>query len=864
MSFPRRRYLLVLAFLVFCFVPTEGQQNSHLGLRIIVVGSEPEAQQILERLRKSEDFAALAKEKSTDSTAEDGGYMGAPDPASLRHELRDAIAGVKSGEVSGIIKVSSGYAILKVLSEDPAGQTKTPAQILPLAARGNVRYSANVGGAPEADAAFQAYPKPEGWEQDLRAICQARQESLTKNTERLESFVSSGGQTPNGQPVDLMQVRYVLGQLLAYQGKMDKVVALWEDTYRIVAAQMPQGTDQLEEALGAAYLHKSEMDNDVYRKPGERCIFPPRQSARFTKTADSEKAIQYFSKYLTKHPDDLEVKWLLNLAYMTLGQYPAGVPAKYLIAPSNFASKENIGRFRDVAPAAGLDLFSMAGGVIVDDFDNDGRLDVVTSSYNVCEHMHLFHNNGDGTFADRTAQAGLMDQLGGLNLIQTDYNNDGCVDILVMRGGWQWPMRRSLLRNNCNGTFTDVTRESGLAEPLAASQTAVWADIDNDGFLDLFVGNEKGPSQIFRNKGDGTFEDISPSSGVDRSAFSKGVVAADYDNDGYPDLYVSNLNGANFLYHNNHDRTFNEVGEAAGVQAPYTSFPAWFFDYDNDGWPDIFVPSYYMSMEEVARSFTGAPLNAETAKLYHNLGNGTFKDVTAEVGLAKVYMPMGVNFGDVDNDGFLDIYLGNGNPSYISIVPHVLLCNKEGKSFVDVTAASGTGDLHKGHGVAFADIDRDGDEDILTVIGGAIAGDAHAFRLFENPGNGNDWINLKLVGVKTNRAAIGARIKVTVENQGHASRSIYRTVGSGGSFGASPLEQHVGLGKAAQIKEIEIWWPTSNTRQTFSTVGKNQFLEIKEFASDYTKLTRKPFRLGGAVKALVAPHSRAGSTTAKH
>jgi hypothetical protein len=151
--------------------------------------------------------------------------------------------------------------------------------------------------------------------------------------------------------------------------------------------------------------------------------------------------------------------------------------------------------------------------------------------------------------------------------------------------------------------------------------------------------------------------------------------------------------------------------------------------------------------------------------------------------------------------------------------------------------------------VAFADIERNGNEDLLAEIGGAVPGDSHAFRLFQNPGNGNDWINLKLVGVKSNRSAIGARIKVTVENEGpnrsNTTRSIYRTVGSGGSFGASPLEQHIGLGKTARILNIEVWWPTSNTRQKFSNVAKNQFLEIKEFAATYIKLERKSFRIGG-------------------
>ena len=603
---------------------------------------------------------------------------------------------------------------------------------------------------------------------------------------------------------------------------------------------------QMQEILGTAYLHKSEMENDVYREPGDRCIFPPGKSVSYKETADSEKAIQYFTKYLEQKPDDVEVKWLLNLAYMTLGKYPAGVPAKYLISPSAFQSKETIGRFVDVAPAAGLDKFSMAGGTIVDDFDNDGLLDVVTSSYYHCEPLHFFHNNGDGTFTDRAAQAGLGNQLGGLNIIQADYDNNGCMDILVPRGAWQFPLRLSLLRNNCDGTFTDVTRESGLGSFFAASQAVVWLDIDNDGFLDLFVGNEQGPSYLFHNRGDGIFEDISHSAGVDRVAVTKGVAAADYDNDGYTDLYVSNLTGNNFLYHNNHDGTFTEVAQQAGVQQPLTSFAAWFFDYDNDGWPDLFVTSYYMSVEETVRTYLGLPHNAETLKLYRNLGSGKFQDVTKQVGLDRVYAPMGSNFGDVDNDGFLDIYLGTGLPTYAALVPNVLLRNHDGKYFVDVTASSGTGELHKGHGVAFADIDNDGDEDLFAEIGGAAPGDAHTFRLFENPGNGNDWLSLHLIGVKTNRAAIGARIKVTVENQGQGTRSIYRTVSSGGSFGASPLQQHIGLGKSARILNLEIWWPTSNTRQNFTNVGKNQFLEIKEFAKDYAHLERKPYRLGGA------------------
>ena len=206
---------------------------------------------------------------------------------------------------------------------------------------------------------------------------------------------------------------------------------------------------------------------------------------------------------------------------------------------------------------------------------------------------------------------------------------------------------------------------------------------------------------------------------MDRTAFTKGVTAADYDNDGWPDLYTSNSGGRNFLYRNNRNGTFTELSRAAGVPGPGRGFATWFFDYDNDGWEDLFVASYFISVEESVRTYMGLPNNANTLKLYRNRGDGGFDDVTRRAALDKVFMPMGANFGDLDNDGFLDIYLGTGNPSYASLLPNVLLRNRGGTSFVDVTASSGTGELHKGHGVAFVDLDDDGDDEIVTVIGGA-------------------------------------------------------------------------------------------------------------------------------------------------
>ncbi|MBI3474370.1 MAG: VCBS repeat-containing protein [Acidobacteria bacterium] len=872
--------------------PGQGSASSGPELRIIILSSQAEAERLLPRLQAGEDFAALAHQYSIDPSASDGGSVGSVDTQTLRTELRDALKDATPGQIRGPIKVATGFAIVKVEAprtaaavdatapgqSPPAAVTgtglgMTPTALLALAGRGKITYPPDVSGAVEVEVAFKNLPKPGDWDRDLHRVCEVRKETLALAVTHLRQLLDP--KDPDSyavtRPDEVGRVRFSLAQLLAYQGEMDSAIREWLEAYKYAIAKSPKMVSELEEVLGTAYLHKSEMENDVYRKPGERCLFPPRKPSRYQKTEDSERAVQFFTRFLEKKPDTLEVKWLLNLAYVTLGKYPSGVPAKYLIPPSKFEPKldpnESVGRFIDVAPAAGLNSFSMAGGVIVDDFDNDGFLDVVTSSYDQCERMHFFHNNGDGTFTDRAIEVGLSDQLGGLNLIQTDYNNDGCLDIFVLRGGWQMPMRPSLLRNNCNGTFTDVTQAAGLSDSIA-SQTAVWADIDNDGLLDLFIGNEQGPSRLYHNKGDGTFENIAATAGVDKTAFSKGVAAADYDNDGYLDLYVSNLSGNNFLYHNNHDRTFTEVGKEAGVQAPWMSFATWFFDYDNDGLPDLYVNSYYMSTEENLKSQLGLPHNVESLKLYHNEGNGKFRDVSTEVGLDRVFNPMGSNFGDIDNDGFLDFYLGTGTPPYGDILPNKLFHNVNGKKFVDVTTSSGTGEIHKGHGVAFADLDGDGAEEIVAETGGAVPGDRHAIRLFQNPGSKNDWITLHLVGAKSNHAALGARIKVTVQDEGQEQRFIYRTVGSGGSFGASPLQQHIGLGKHARILNIEIWWPATNTRQNFSNVDKNQFIEITEFAKDYTKLERRRVYLGGKPDARGNKQTAAASSiqtgTTKH
>jgi tetratricopeptide (TPR) repeat protein len=874
------RFGVLIALIVIIATGVSGalaaqQESSSPGLELgmIVTPTAEQAEKVIKDFKAGTDFGVLAKEKSIDSTADDGGYLGRMNPIQLPPELRDAVKGIKPGQITGVVRMPNGFTVLTIFAEAPHPQHMTTrADLSAFISGGVLRISSDVGGFGVADNVFSDFQKPEGWNRDLHKMCEIRKQSLAQAVVDAQQVLASDkaeGAEPSGsfdalrEHVRLAQVyatHVKLAQLYAYQGEMDKEIEQQKLALEIAQSNSPQDVPQTWQMLGTAYLHLSEMENGTYQRAEDLDIFPPlNPGEHYEKQGESKLAIEYFSKYLEQQPDDYHVLWLLNLAYATLGQYPDKVPPAQLIPLSDFQSSQNIGRFKDIGHAAGTDSFLEAGGVVVDDFDNDGLLDIVATSQDVCDPMHFYHNNGDGTFSDRTAQAGLADQLGALNLVQVDYNNDGCMDLLVLRGGWEFAMRKSLLRNNCDGTFTDVTDQSGLGKTVTATNSAMWADIDNDGYLDLFIANEKSPSQLFRNRGDGTFEDISHAAGIDRTAFSKGVTAADYDNDGYVDFYVSNLDAPNYLYHNNHDGTFTDIAKQAGVQAPGTGFATWFFDYDNDGWPDIFAtsfPSY--SPDEVVRSYMHLPFHADTMKLYRNRHNGTFEDVTAKVGLDRVFIPMGSNFGDVDNDGFLDIYLGMGQPSFSAIFPHELLRNDGGKTFVDITASSGTGELHKGHGVSFADLFRLGHEDIVASAGGALPSDRHSLRLFKNPGNDNDWINVRLAGVKTNRAAVGARIKVTVENDGHSVRSIYRTVGYGSSFGGNPMEQHIGLGHGARITDVDIWWPTTDTRQHFSDVAKNQYILIKEFDKEYTKLDRPPVKMVES-NGMVGSNEAAGS-----
>ncbi len=621
----------------------------------------------------------------------------------------------------------------------------------------------------------------------------------------------------------------------------------------------PERLAQLLEFKALAYLRLGEQENCLENHNQDSCLLPIQGGGVHRTQRGSRAAIAVLNDVLEIRPSPYSA-WLLNIAYMTLGEYPQRVPSSWLIPPSAFASDYDIKRFYDVAGMLGLDVEDMSGGVVMDDFDGDGFLDLMTSASGLQSPLRFFRNPGDGTFVELTDSAGLTGLVGGLNIVQGDYNNDGLSDVLVLRGGWlgkDGKHPNSLLRNNGDNTFTDVTEEAGLLS-FHSTQTAVWFDYNGDGWLDIFIGNETvpdsgvtAPCELYRNNGDGTFTECAAENGLAFTDWVKGVTAGDYNNDGRPDLYISSLVGPNRLMRNDGlvdpsagvkaPHRFTDVAASAGVEQPLRSFPCWFFDFDNDGWLDLFVTGYSIrNAGDIAADYLGIPTKAEAPRLYRNNGDGTFRDVTSAAGLPRILHAMGANFGDLDNDGWLDFYVGTGDPSLGTLIPNRMFRNDGAGKFQDVTTSGGFGQLQKGHGIAFGDLNNDGTQDIYSVVGGAMSGDRYWNQLFANPGHGNHWLKLKLEGVESNRVAIGARVKVVVA-AGERERAIHRVVTSGGSFGASPLEVQVGLGRADQVVRVEIVWPKTGKTQTIGGLALDRRYLIKEGSDEPFELPSTKF-----------------------
>jgi hypothetical protein len=615
----------------------------------------------------------------------------------------------------------------------------------------------------------------------------------------------------------------------------------------------------LEAMLGVIHLRRGETDNCLDCRGPSSCIFPIATESVHTNPSGSRGAIVHFTAYLRQRPEDLGVRWLLNVAAMTLGEYPDGVAPEWRISLESFRSRVEIGRFENVAAAAGLNVRgpNLAGGSIFDNFTGDGRLDVFTTSFDTDLGASLFVNRGDGTFDDRSEAAGLKGQPLSVNASQADYDNDGRLDVIMVRGGWENAARLTLLRNAGAGRFEDVTVAAGLGEPIA-SRSAAWGDYDNDGRVDLYVCGEyattssagllagdssvlrsdpRNHGRLYHNNGDGTFTDVAEGAGVRNDRYAKGASWGDFDNDGDLDLFVSNFGKVSRLYRNEGDGRFSDVAREQGMAAPLPTFSCGFFDYDNDGRLDLYVNDYGASLEDwVAGMISQGHPGASHPHMYRNEGPSGFRDVGPSAGLDRPALAMGMSVGDVDNDGFFDIYLGTGRPDYSALMPNVLYKNVEGRRFEDISTSTGTGHLQKGHGSSFADWDGDGDLDLFVEVGGAMPGDRANNLLFRNPGQGRHWLAVKLVGTRTNKAGLGARIRADFTTGSGSTRSVYRQVGATSSYGGSSLVEHIGLGDAAAVDTLTITWPASRTSQTLQQVPADRTIEVVEGATGYRVL----------------------------
>jgi len=541
---------------------------------------------------------------------------------------------------------------------------------------------------------------------------------------------------------------------------------------------------------------------------------------------------------------------LLLLALKVSGQSPA---------PAKPASPPPLPSFVDVTEKAGINFRHSFGevklssimeatgsGCVWSDYNNDGWLDLYVLSGRYLEGVtkfskpdgvdatnHLYRNNGDGTFTDVTAQAGVPGKGFGMGVTAGDYDNDGFEDLYVTN--WNSAV---LYHNNGDGTFTDVTAKAGVENPHFGVGTA-WLDYDRDGKLDLYVGNylkfdpnakmlyftadafpgpldyEGDADRLFHNNGDGTFTDVSHKAGIDNPlGRAMGVTVGDFDNDGWPDVYVANDTMESYMYHNNHDGTFTnvapDVNTAFGANGEATSaMNPIFGDYDNDGWQDLFVS------------------DMRYHRLFHNPGKERFwLDTTVETGVAQVsgqYVAWGDGFFDFDNDGWKDIYVVNGGLHWLIPMEDSVLRNNGNGTFTDVSAQLGNYFRFKkvGRGACFADYDNDGYIDgFIMVLGGKGI-------LLHNtppaPGTRNHWLTLKLVGTRSNRDGFGARLEVVAGDLHQYGEA----VSENGYLSQGDPRPHFGLGPRTELDKLTITWP-SGIVQTLEHVKADQILTVTE------------------------------------
>ena len=545
--------------------------------------------------------------------------------------------------------------------------------------------------------------------------------------------------------------------------------------------------------------------------------------ASLYRTGNYQDAGRRFYEALQWRPTSID-QWLLRV---TLDQIKNPPPLPKNVVFEVDEAKPNVNlAFEDMAPELGLKRLNGNGTVAFGDIDGDGALDLIVAGSGT---FLTAYRQVNGKFVDATAAFGLAQVPSGYSLNLVDYDNDGRLDLYISYNGWNGPMLNRLFHNE-SGRFVDVTKKSGL-DNSGSGFVSLWADLDNDGWIDVVIANgvlkDGSVPQIYRNNRNGTFTNVTKAAGLNEPPAwgAIGLALGDYDKDGRVDIFINGLgDGPNRLYHNDGNWHFTEVAAKAGVaQAPHNGFVAFFFDYNNDGLPDLLTTSlapWEVVVEGLRAGYKPRGLHPDSSRLFRNNGNGTFTDVTMAAGLAAPMGTMGAGVADLDNDGFLDIYFGTGDPQLMRLEPNRFFHNNGNGTFTDLTRAVGFARPgNKGHGVAFADIDNDGDLDVFAQLGGHYPGD-HAYNAFYRnlKGNQNNWLEVDL-----QPARIGAKLTVRT-----GDLLVYREVKGSEGFGAtSPYRQHFGLGKHSIIDSIEVAWPNGTTSK-LTSLPVNQVISVKQ------------------------------------
>ena len=546
------------------------------------------------------------------------------------------------------------------------------------------------------------------------------------------------------------------------------------------------------------------------------------------------ESAQVFSRVAEVNPRSQLARWNLWLAARQLGGYPADIDSAMHVHPMGSVSVSTHSlELHDVAAEYGVDAMDAGYGSAWLDADGDGDLDLFALGRFAGTAFYQNTASEDLRFVDQATAMGLAD-LSGIGALTADYDNDGDGDLFVTRDGWYGAAPNVLLRNDGPDPdgwlrFTDVAGDAGVAGD-GSSLTAVWGDLDNDGHLDLVVTNgvdgDGSPNRVYIADGGGGFVDQTTSSGVGAGR-TVGSTLGDYDNDGDLDLYLANATQLNSFYRNDSDGAtvhFVEVSRQTHTQTPLEAYFAFFLDYDNDGRLDLFCSEMSdFTTAVVSRLHGRTQRDKNRPSLFWNKGDGSFEDRTYRAGLGHSYGTSGAHFGDINGDGFVDMYLANGGAEMTRLEPDALLLNLGDGRFADVAPGLGWMQLARGHGVSFADVDGNGSQEIYIPVGGAHPGDSGPNHLLRNDAEGAHWVTLLLRGVRSNRDGIGARVRAVVDN-----RSRFAEVTSGGGFGSSnSLQIEMGLGASTVIDTVEVRWPMGGM-DVFTNVKEGSVVELVE------------------------------------